>query len=425
MSWWTRKTIAEMASCSRNAGGRSRGKRKAACQPRQSSTYACHTSAKGWRSAAYANVAADSRLVPNARAQRRASRQFADQRNVARAGGVEVPRQRAVSGEVLPAIAGADIPRADSAKAIILLRVRRGERQPERPLLRPQDSAPAVHRRFRAVVRSRAAEVRSEERIRAQAFIAVECNLDQDGIAPGIGDDAQPKREPCMFVDDLDGGNPRARRRDTVGTEALDLDPEPLPVGHDESEITDLRDVRTGVIDLVQNAVASGKPQTRGSQCATHHVLGTAGPRRGHTRMAKCVHVVESKSVENANNAPGRSTAVAIRLRGSCRSPRAQISAGTPISTGWPRPFRSAPTPRGAWVSEMDRRTSTVGSPRQARAACARRTKDRSSVIRPFKLLGQSGGAGWSPHRLFHVGRDRREWWSMAAMESYERPKLE
>ena len=106
-----------------------------------------------------------------------------------------------------------------------------------------------------------------------------------------------------MYVNDLDGGSSRDRRPDTVGTEALHLDPDPLPVGHDESEITDLRNIRTRAVDLVQNPVASGKPQTRRPQLADHLIRGTAGPNRGHTRMAESAHVVKSSQRKSADSA--------------------------------------------------------------------------------------------------------------------------
>src|SRR5262249_9541571 len=65
------------------------------------------------------------------------TRHLADQRDVARPGGLVLPGHRAVAVEILPAVARPDIAGARAPGSITLLRIGRGERAADRPLLRP------------------------------------------------------------------------------------------------------------------------------------------------------------------------------------------------------------------------------------------------------------------------------------------------
>ena len=100
--------------------------------------------------------------------QHRLPRQFTQQRDVAGSGCVVFPGECAVAGEVLPAIAPADESRARAAPGVLLLRVDRGEGQPEGTLLRPQQLAAAVLHDRRAVAGAGAAQVWREQRVGAQ-----------------------------------------------------------------------------------------------------------------------------------------------------------------------------------------------------------------------------------------------------------------
>lgn len=66
------------------------------------------------------------------------------QGDIAWAGDRVFPGHRTVTGKILPAVAGADIAGADAAEAIALILVGRGEREPERALLGPQQAPAAV-----------------------------------------------------------------------------------------------------------------------------------------------------------------------------------------------------------------------------------------------------------------------------------------
>ena len=75
--------------------------------------------------------------------QCRRPRQFPDQRDIARSCRIELPRQPTVASEVLPTIAGADIPGTGGGPGIALFRIDGCQRDPEGSLLSPQD-APTV-----------------------------------------------------------------------------------------------------------------------------------------------------------------------------------------------------------------------------------------------------------------------------------------
>jgi len=115
---------------------------------------------------------------------------------------------RAVAGEILPAIAIADIPGAGSADRIALLFVYGHQGGPERPLLGPQDAAIAVHDSGSAVAVSGGAKMRRAQGIELECWITVETAFDRQHVAPRSRCDAQTQRIALMLVHDLD-------RRDT------------------------------------------------------------------------------------------------------------------------------------------------------------------------------------------------------------------
>ncbi len=66
-----------------------------------------------------------------------------------------------------------------------------------------------------------------------------------------------------MGMHDLDGGHAGMRQFHLVVAEAAQLDPEPLIVGDDETEVPDLGDVDARVIDFGDDAIGDGEPQPR------------------------------------------------------------------------------------------------------------------------------------------------------------------
>ena len=76
--------------------------------------------------------------------QHRLARQLATEGDVARSGAVVLPGERAVVREVLPQVADAGAAGAGAAPGAALLGIDRRQRQPERPLLGPQQLVAAV-----------------------------------------------------------------------------------------------------------------------------------------------------------------------------------------------------------------------------------------------------------------------------------------
>src|SRR5207244_1608113 len=127
--------------------------------------------------------------------EHRLSRQLAEERDIARSGALVFPGERAVTVKVLPAVALAHEARARPAPRVAPPGVDRREREGVGTLLRPQELPTAMPHDGRAVVRSGAAEVRREERVRAQRRIAAEPHLDEEHIAVLAGRDAQREIE--------------------------------------------------------------------------------------------------------------------------------------------------------------------------------------------------------------------------------------
>ena len=211
------------------------------------------------------------RLGAAAKAERqhRAARQFGDQRDIARPGRAIFPGHRAVAGEILPAVASADIAGARPPDRVALALVDRGERGAKRPLLghssgagrdaRPpprccrsrwrRDAAPAT--RKAAISRRRRAGIRSPARRAASpARRAAARNSARAGAR------SRPPARPA----------PRAAV-DNCATRLTSAQ-KPSAVGDDKAEVADLRDVDPRIIDFVDDAEAEGEPQPRWTQRA-------------------------------------------------------------------------------------------------------------------------------------------------------------
>ncbi len=227
--------------------------------------------------------------------EHRLSRQLAEERDIARSGALVFPGERAVTVKVLPAVALAHEARARPAPRVAPPGVDRREREGVGTLLRPQEFPTAMPHDGRAVVRSGAAEVRREERVRAQRRIAAEPHLDEEHIAVLAGRDAQREIEARVVVHDAHPGCAGRGELELVLPQPFHLDPEPRAVANDEPEVADLRQVDARVVDLVDDAAADGEPQARGPERAADHLLGAAAPggrqsrssrRRAHLRAA-------------------------------------------------------------------------------------------------------------------------------------------
>ena len=227
------------------------------------------------------------RTAAEAERQYRPPRQLAEQCHVARTCRPVFPGHCAVLRKILPAVARAHEARAEAAPGIALQAVHGGQRQRKGTLVGPKNLSVVVPRGFRVVVAAGAAQVRRQQRIGSQFLVAIEFDFHEQHIANGRWRDAQGQLKARVFVHDPHGRHAGARRLEPVGVHPLDLDPEPLAVRHDETEVADLRDVDTRVIDLVDDSAADGEPDSGGAERATHDFLGAVRPRRVDARHAR------------------------------------------------------------------------------------------------------------------------------------------
>jgi len=133
-----------------------------------------------------------------------------------------LPGHRAVTGEVLPALAVADVAGAGSADGIALLLVNRRQGCAERPSLGPQCPTTAIQHDGSAVVVPGGAEMGLR--------ITVEAPPDRQHIAPCVGGDAQAQRVAVVLVYNLDGRDPGRQQPHPIIGDALNLGPETCAV---------------------------------------------------------------------------------------------------------------------------------------------------------------------------------------------------
>ena len=189
-----------------------------------------------------------------------ALRQFTHERHVARSGARVSPSHRAVRREVLPAVARADVSGAAAAECVALRVVRRGECQPVRSLLGPQQAAPAVMSDLRAVVVPRPAEVRRDQRVHPQRRVALEFHLHEQDVPLRVRRHAHREREARMPVDRVEDRHARVRAAQFAVRAPLHLDPESGAIGDDEPEVAHLRHVHARVVHLVHDPEPRREP---------------------------------------------------------------------------------------------------------------------------------------------------------------------
>src|SRR5262245_13985033 len=97
-----------------------------------------------------------------------------------------------------------------------------------------------------------------------------------------------------MTVQDMNSRDSRPWRGERVVGIAFHLVPETVLVSDDEAEVPDLRSVDARIVNLVHDAVADRKPQTRGTERRTDHVLGTTGPCRTNSGCSRRIHSLAS-----------------------------------------------------------------------------------------------------------------------------------
>ena len=231
------------------------------------------------------------RLGAAAKAERqhRAARQFGDQRDVARPGPPVLPAHPAVAGEILPAVADADVAGARPPNRVALALVDRGEGGAERPLLGAQGEPAVMRHHRRGVAVAGRAQMRRQQDVGTQPVVAIEPAFDRQHVAPRSRRDPQQQRIALVAMDDLDRRHPRRQQPQLVIVDALDLGPEAVAVADDKAEVANLRDVNPRVVDFVDDAEAEREPQPRGPERAADHVLGAARPGRRNSGSARGV----------------------------------------------------------------------------------------------------------------------------------------
>ena len=149
-----------------------------------------------------ASVAAASLLAPRPSANVACSGKLAHQGDRPGAGGGVLPGHSPVAVEVLPAVAGFGAADRAAPPCVGAVRVDRRQRQPERPLLRPQHGAAAEISRPHAEIAGRvAAQTRRQQRIGSQRRVSLQSIAHQQDVASLRG--ADPQRERRSADDDV------------------------------------------------------------------------------------------------------------------------------------------------------------------------------------------------------------------------------
>ena len=145
-----------------------------ACQRSQSASCCCSDFANGCIRLDTRQRGGGFGAAAKAERQDRPARQFAHQRDIARARPVVLPGQRAVAGEILPAVAAADIAGAGRAEGVVLLLDRRRRAPARTAPARPHSTRrDAVALDRGDIVVAGAAEMRREQRVGPQVGVTV------------------------------------------------------------------------------------------------------------------------------------------------------------------------------------------------------------------------------------------------------------
>ena len=204
--------------------------------------------------------------------------QLAEQRHVAGTRRAVLPRHGAVSREILPSVAGPRVAGARTAQGVALRPIDSRECQCEWALPGLQDAPAVVIADLGIVVSARAAEVRRKQRIRAQLRVSGEPDVDQHRVAFRPRHDGERQLEASVAMDDVDRRNAGLEEVDRVLPEPLDLHPKALAIGHQETEVADLRNVYSRIVDFVQDPAADGEPESRAARGTADHLFVAGAP---------------------------------------------------------------------------------------------------------------------------------------------------
>ena len=194
--------------------------------------------------------------------------QLPHQRDIAVQGLSKTPSHAAVAREILPAVGSSDITGTGPGKAAIA-----GEMKCVAILPGPQIAV-----RARIVVQAAAVEVRREQDIQPHS-IAGKPEPHQNGVAQRVRRNLQLKTIPLPLMHNPGKRDIRLGERQPIAGDALHL----VPVGSagdDETEIADLRSAGGRPIDLIDDPVSDGRPNSAGPDRRRDHVFRARCPGR-------------------------------------------------------------------------------------------------------------------------------------------------
>ncbi len=113
---------------------------------------------------------------------------------------------------------------------------------------------------------------------------------DQHDIGRGIGAKVERQGIPLVAVYGGIGWNAGRRGQEFVVMVSLDFTPEPLIVGDDKAEVTNLRVVDVRPVDFVENSMADRDPDSGRTHSRAHAVFITTGPGGGNSRLPRRIH---------------------------------------------------------------------------------------------------------------------------------------
>ncbi len=188
-------------------------------------------------------------------------RDLAHQRDIAVRGMRIRPCHRAVAGEILPSVGKAGIADAGAREAGIAAQAQRRSVVAGEEILAGE----------RAVV-ARARQMRREQGIETKS-VAVQRVADHQHIAQRMDEKLQLEPEAVAFVNDTRQRHAGLRCRDRIAVRPLEFRPA-VRTGDDEAEVADLRMTGRRPVNLVDDAVPEGRPDTARSQRRRDGVLG-------------------------------------------------------------------------------------------------------------------------------------------------------
>ena len=211
----------------------------------------------------------------------------------------ELPLHAHVGGEVLEAVAGADVAAGGAREAAADAEGERGS------ILPGEDGALAGDRDGACgVVGAATIEVRGEQGVALEAgedvFVAGDLDVHQNDGVVGVGDELLGDGVASVEIGggDADGGGVGIDVVEVVFEVALFFVEEGLLVGEEEFHVTHLGTIDGGKVDLVEGAVGDGVPDAAGGGVGGgDRVLLAGGPAGRESRASEGRAVIVQPAV--------------------------------------------------------------------------------------------------------------------------------